>query len=113
MGRGLRCCVVVSWGVSSVDAGVVSAGDAGTVEGSLEGNDELADEGGDEAAGKRSSPDPSGDESSGRSEEISCDWSAVCAAEVTSSGLGSGNVSSPRSCTILRAAFRYIYNPPT
>jgi hypothetical protein len=86
------------------------------VEGSLKDDVEVADEGEGEAAGERSSPDVSGDGSgvaSGRSEEISCDWDAVCAAKVASSGLGSGNVSSPRSCTILRAAFRYIYNPPT
>lgn len=59
MGRGLRCCVVVFWGLSSVDAGVVTAGDVGAVEGSRGWDGEFGDEG--EGESECSSLDVPGD----------------------------------------------------
>ena len=66
MARGWRCCVVVFWGLSSEDVGVVAAGDVGAVEGSLEGDDGAEEEGeGDDEGDDCSSPDISGDDSDG------------------------------------------------
>jgi hypothetical protein len=64
MGRGWRCCVVVFWGLSSEEVGVVAAGDVGAVEGSLEGDDGAVEEGEDEGD-DCSSLDISGEDSDG------------------------------------------------
>ena len=96
MGKGLRCCVVTICG-ESVEVGVDAAGD---------GDDE-EDVCGDGVSGECSGVVVISSASSSTADvAVSVDETGDAAATASTDSVGSGNVSSPNSCTTLSAALR-------